>query len=150
MNKYGKPSAVSNAQVQNIVSLSHINNANPKKSSQVLEKITMQCALDTLRKITEMNGYVTVTLDKFEGIQADLVRNDNNQLEWKYQQLVDTIEMWTARNPIPLRDKRISEKGNSYSNSYQAKQNNGECVKPHHRSSYTNLTIKLLLDVEKC
>ena len=41
MNKCGKPSAVSNAQVQNIVSLSHINNANPKKSSQVLEKITM-------------------------------------------------------------------------------------------------------------
>ena len=41
MNKYGKPSGVSNAQVQNIVSLSHINNANPKKSSQVLGKITM-------------------------------------------------------------------------------------------------------------
>ena len=73
----------------------------------------MQCALDTMRKITEMNGYVTVTLDKLQGIRADLVRNDDNQQDWKFQQIVETIEMWTLRNPIPLSDKRISEKGNS-------------------------------------
>ena len=43
-------------------------------------------ALDTLRKIEEMKGYVRVTLDKLQGVEADLVRNDNWQ-DWKFQHL---------------------------------------------------------------
>ena len=40
------------------------------------------------------------------------------------------------RDFVPLSDKRISENGNSYSKSYQAKQTKSECVyceKPDHR-----------------
>ena len=41
-------------------------------------------ALDTMGKIKEMNGYVRVTLDSLQGIQADLVKNDGNWQDWKF------------------------------------------------------------------
>ena len=59
-----------------------------------------------MRKIKEMNGYVRATLDKLQGIRADLVRNGYNWQDWKFQQIVEALEKWTARNPIPLSDKR--------------------------------------------
>ena len=62
-------------------------------------------ALDTIGKIKGMNGYVRVTLDKPQGIVADLVRNDDNWQRWKFQQLVEALEKSTVRNPIPLSDK---------------------------------------------
>ena len=72
-------------------------------------------------------------------IQGDLVRNNKNWQDWKFQQLVDALEKWTARNPIPLSYKRNPEKCNSYSSkSYLAKQKKSECMyceTPDHRSS---------------
>ena len=93
-------------------------------------------ALDTMGKIKEMNEYVRVTLDKLQGIRAALVRNDDNWQDWKFQQLVEALEKWTLRNPIPLSDKQNPEKDNSYRKSYQANQTKSECVyceKPDHR-----------------
>ena len=88
-----------------------------------------------------MNGYVRITLDKLHGIRADLVRNDDNWQDWKFQQLVEALEKWTTRNPIPLSDKRNPEKSNGYSKSYQARQtrsDKSECT-------VRNLTINLLI-----
>ena len=42
-------------------------------------------ALDTMRKIKEMNEYVRVTLEKLQRIRADLVRNDGHWQDWKFQ-----------------------------------------------------------------
>ena len=49
MTKYGKPSRVADAFVQNIISLPQINNANPQKSHDFSEKLlcSMQ-VLDTM------------------------------------------------------------------------------------------------------
>ena len=69
-----------------------------------------------------MHGYVRVTLDKLQSIQTEMVRNDDSWHDWKFQQLVEVLEKWTVRNPIPLSDKRNPEKGNGYNKSYQAKQ----------------------------
>ena len=69
-----------------------------------------------------MHGYVRVTLDKLQSIQTEMVRNDDSWHDWKFQQLVEALEKWTVRNPIPLSDKRNPEKGNGYNKSYQAKQ----------------------------
>ena len=71
MTKYGKPTEVANAHVQNIMSLPQINNANPQKIHEFSEKLLCSVqALDTMGKIKEMNGYgyVRVTLDKLQGI----------------------------------------------------------------------------------
>ena len=139
LTKYGKPSEVANAHVQNIMSLPQINNGNHQKIHDFSEKLLCSVqALDTMGKIKEMNGYVRVILDKLQGIRADLVRNDDNWQDWEFQQLVEALVKWTVRNPIPLSDKRNPEKGNGYSKSYQAKQTKSECVyceKPEHRSS---------------
>ena len=69
-----------------------------------------------------MHGYVRVTLDKLQSIQTEMVRNDDSWHDCKFQQLVEVLEKWTVRNPIPLSDKRNPEKGNGYNKSYQAKQ----------------------------
>ena len=89
-------------------------------------------------KTKEMNVHMRVTLDKPQDIRADLVKNDGNWQDWKFQQLVEALEKCTVRNPIALGDHRNPEKGSSYSKSYQAKQTKSEyvyCEKPDHRSS---------------
>ena len=75
------------------MSLPQINNANAKKIQDFSGKLlcSMQ-ALDTVGKIKEMNGYVRVTQDSLQGIQADLVRNDDNWQDWKFQQLVEEVD----------------------------------------------------------
>ena len=139
LTKYGKPSEVANAQVQNIISLPQINNGNPQIIHDFSENLVCSVqALDTMGKIKKINGYVRITLDKLQGIPADLVRNDGNWQDWKFWQLIEALEKWTVRNPIPLSDKRNPEKSNGYSKSYQAKETKSECVyceKPGHRSS---------------
>ena len=32
-----------------------------------------------------MNGYVRATLDKLQGIRTDIVKNDDNWQDWKFQ-----------------------------------------------------------------
>ena len=102
------------------MSLPQINNANSQKIHDFSEKLLCSVqALDTTGKVKEMNGYVRVTLDKLQGIRSDLVRNGDNWQGWEFQQLVEALEKWTVRNPIPLSDKRNPEKGNRYSKSYR-------------------------------
>ena len=97
LTKYEKPSEVANAHVQNIMSLPHINNANPQKIHDFSGKLLCSVqALDPMGKIKEMIGYVRVTLDKLQGIRADLVRNDDNWQGWKFQQLVEALEKWKS------------------------------------------------------
>ena len=121
--KYGKPSEVANAHVQNIMILPQINNSNPQNFHEFSEKLLCSVqALDTMGKIKEMNEYARIILDKLQGIRADLVRNDDHWQDWKFQQLSEALEKWTMRDPIPMSSKRNQEKGNSYSKSYQAKQ----------------------------
>ena len=63
MTKYGKPSEVANAHVQNIMSLPQINNANPQKIHEFSQNLLCSVSvLDTKGEIKEMNGYVRVTL----------------------------------------------------------------------------------------
>ena len=84
MTKYGKPNEVANAHVQNIMSLPQMQIL--KKFADFSEKLLcIVQALDTMRTKKEMNGYVRVTLDKLEGIRADLERNDDNWQDWKFQ-----------------------------------------------------------------
>ena len=94
MTKYGKRSEVANAHVQNIMSLPPPkqlckSQKNPEFSEKLLCSVQ---ASDAMGKIKEMNGYVRITLDKLQGIRADLLRNDDNWQDWKFQQLVEALE----------------------------------------------------------
>ena len=49
-------------------------------------------------KLTEINGYARLTLDKLKGIRTDLVRKDDDLQDWKFPQLVEALENWTCIN----------------------------------------------------
>ena len=72
--KYGKPSEIANAHIPNIMSLLHINNADPHEIHEFSEKLqsSMQ-ALDTIGKIKKMNGYVRLVLPKLQGIYGPIL-----------------------------------------------------------------------------
>ena len=96
------------------MSIPQINRANPQKIHEFPEKLLCSLqALNTMEKIKEMNGYVRVTPDELKGIRVDLVKNDDNWQDWKFQQSVEALEKCTVRNLIPLYDKQNPEKGNS-------------------------------------
>ena len=57
-------------------------------------------ALQTLKKLETVNGYVSMTLDKLQAIRGDLVRTDPNWEDWDFAQLSEALRLWTRRNPI--------------------------------------------------
>ena len=110
MKNYGKHSEVTNAHVKSIMSLPHINNSNPHKIHEFSEKLLSSVqAQETIGKLKEINGYVILTLEKLQGIRADLVRTDDDWQDWKFPQLVEALENWTCRNPKPVNHKPFSE-----------------------------------------
>ncbi len=72
---FGKPSEVANAHMQGIISLPLVKGSHPKRIHEFFQSlVTNTQALDTMGKISPVNGFVRPTLDKLPGIRADLVR----------------------------------------------------------------------------
>ena len=137
-SKYGKPSEVANAHIQAIMSLPVINNSNPVRIHEFYEKLltSVQC-LETMGKLTEIKGYVRLTLEKLPGIRSDLVRIDDEWQEWNFGQLVDALRKWTERNPIL--ENKSSDRQRKEEKLLQVKQNKpNECIyceKTGHRAA---------------
>lgn len=80
-SKYGRPSEVINAHVQSIISLPVIKGANPHKIHDFYNTLLPSVqALESLGKLKSIAGYTRLTLDKLEGIRADLVRLDDRMI----------------------------------------------------------------------
>ena len=78
-SRYGKPSEVAASHIHCITSLPVISNCNPNRIQEFYEKLTISVqALETMKKLKDIKGYVRLTLDKLPGIRADLVRLDDN------------------------------------------------------------------------
>ena len=45
-------------------------------------------------KKKDIRGYVTLILDKLQGIKADLVRLDDNWQAWRFPQLLEAQRKW--------------------------------------------------------
>ena len=96
---YGRSSEVVNAYVQNLTSLPVIKGANPSKVHDFHAKLlTSVQALESMGKLSELNGFARATLDKLEGIKSDLVRTDDNWQKWGFSQLVDALRRWTENS----------------------------------------------------
>lgn len=109
--RYGKPSEVANAHIQNIISLPIIHGTQPGKILEFFEKlVTSIQTLETMGKLKEVNGYARTTLDKLPGIRADLVRTDDEWQEWGFPQFVEALRKWCERNPTQS-DERIKHHG---------------------------------------
>ena len=99
-SRYGKPSEIAAAHVHCITSLPVISNCHPNRIQEFYEKLTISVqALQTMKKLKDIKGFVRLTLDKLPGIRVDLIRLDDNWQEWGFWQLVDSLRRWTERNP---------------------------------------------------
>ena len=70
-NQVWEEKQIINTHVTNIMSLPVIQGTNPDKIDET-PLLNLQ-ALETMGKISEVNGYLRMMLDKLEGIQGDLV-----------------------------------------------------------------------------
>lgn len=112
LSNYGKESEITKAFVKEIMALPAITSANPRRISEFSEKLTYCVqALETMNKLSEVNGNVPMTLDKLPAIRGDLVRTDPDWEKWNFAQLSEAVRLWTKRNPIEERE--ISEQPNS-------------------------------------
>ena len=99
--RYGKNSEVIKAYVKLIMNLPAINEINVEKIHKFNDQLTHAVqALQTLKKLETVNGYVSMTLDKVQAIRGDLVRTDPNWEDWDFAQLSEALRLWTRRNPI--------------------------------------------------
>jgi hypothetical protein len=48
-------------------------------------------SLETLGKLSQVNGYVSMTLDKLPGIRGDLVRTDDAWESWDFLKLCEAL-----------------------------------------------------------
>ena len=83
------------------MSLPHVRGANVKQIHDFYEKLASSVqALEALGKLKTVAGYARLTLDKLEGIRADIVRIDDDWQDWGFSQLLEQLRKWTERNPV--------------------------------------------------
>lgn len=77
--RYGKESEIVKSYIKEIMALPSIPNANPRKISDFSKRLN-HCvqSLQTMNKISQVDGNVAMTLDKLPAIRGDLVRTDPN------------------------------------------------------------------------
>ena len=81
-SRYGKSSEVAAAHIHCITSLPGISNCNPNRIQEFYEKLAISLqALETMKKLKDIKGYVRLTLDKLPGTRADLVKLHDNWQE---------------------------------------------------------------------
>ena len=99
--KFGKESEVVKAYTREILDLPTIPNSNPKKISEFSEKLTYCVqALETLKRLEQVNGAVSMTLDKLPAIRGDLVQTDPDWERWDFTKLSEAVRLWVRKNPV--------------------------------------------------
>ena len=85
--------------------------SHPTKIHEFYKKLLFNVqSLETLGKLTEISGYVRMSVDKLQGIRGDLVRTDDNWRKWGFPKFVEVLRKWTERNPIPAGEAAWPEK----------------------------------------
>ena len=111
--KFGKPTVVANAHTNCILSLRVVFKSHPNKVHDFYEKLLSSVqALETMRKLNEIKGYVRNTSDKLPEIRADLVRLDGSWQDWGFCELVEALRKWTERNPKIIASEKNPKREN--------------------------------------
>ena len=112
--KYGKESEIVKAYTREIVELPSIPNSNQKKITEFSEKLTYCVqALETLKKLEQVNGAVLMTLHKLPSIRGDLVRTDPHWESWDFVKLSEAIRLWVRGNPADIAPRNEREQEQS-------------------------------------
>ena len=88
-----------------------INQVNLKKIHQFNDQVMHAVqALQTLKKLETVNGYVPMTLDKLQAIRGDLVGTDLDWEDWDFSKLSEALRLLARRNPIVETNERDENK----------------------------------------
>ncbi len=91
-DKYGKNSEMIKAYLKLIMNLPVINEIDLARIYKFNDQLTHTVqALQTLKKLETVNGYVSMTLDKLQAIRGDLVRTDPKWEDWDFAQLSEAL-----------------------------------------------------------
>ena len=144
------------------MNLPHIKGGNPHKIHEFYAKLLPSVqALESMNKLREISGYCRATLDRLEGIRADLTRLDDNWQEWGFPQLVTALGNWTERNPANQYQSRDKSFATNQNKVYSSKANNKSfhkraciyCDSDEHKSidckTVTTLNYRLSILKEK-
>ena len=102
--RFGKESEIVKAYIKEILDLPSISSPNPRKIGEFSEKLTYCVqALQTLNKLEQVNGAVSMTLDKLPAIRGDLVRTDPDWESWDFAKLSEAVRLWTRKQEFTTR-----------------------------------------------
>ena len=100
-DKYGKDSEIMKAYNKEILDLPVISGVDVKAIHQFHERLAYCVqSLETMGKLDQVNGNVSMTLDKLPGIRGDLVRTDDSWESWDFVKLCEALRLWIRRNPV--------------------------------------------------
>ena len=100
-DRFGKESEIVKACVKEILDLPYMPTGNPKRIHKFYEKLSYSMqSLETLKSLDEVNGMVSLTLEKLPTIRGDLVRNDPNCENWDFVKFTKALHQWTHQNPM--------------------------------------------------
>ena len=86
--------------MKEILELPYTSTGNPKRIHEFHDKLSHNVqSLETLNSLHEVNGMVSLTLDKLPIIRKDFVRNDPEWETWDFVKFTKALRQWTRRNP---------------------------------------------------
>ena len=99
-DRFGKQSEIVKAYVKEILELPYNPTGTPKRIYEFHDKLFHSVqSLETLNSLHEVNGMVSLTLDKLPIIRKDFVRNDPEWETWDFVKFTEALRQWTRRNP---------------------------------------------------
>ncbi|XP_028405809.1 uncharacterized protein LOC114528390 [Dendronephthya gigantea] len=160
--RYGDASEVVNAHIQEILSLPTITGVSKQKIHNFYDSLLGHVqALEAFGKLGDVAGNVRMTLDKLEGIRADLTRTSSDWKRWTFPELVEALRQWIERNPLQQSDKKdgFSWKDGKRDKLLLTKEQSKHCVyceSKDHRSVECDKVVnvsdrkKILSDKHRC
>ena len=86
--------------MKEILELPYTSTGNPKRIHEFHDKLSHNVqSLETLNSLHEVNGMVSLTLDKLPIIRKDFVRSDPEWETWDFVKFTEALRQWTRRNP---------------------------------------------------
>ena len=129
--RYGDPSEVVHAHIQEIISLPTITGVSKQKIHGFYDTpLGHVQALEAVGKLGDVAGNVRMALDKLESIRADLTRTSLHWKKWTFPDLVEALRQWIERNPLHNGDSKdgFSWKDGKRDKSFSTREQSRRCV----------------------
>ena len=101
VDKFGKESEIVKVYAKQILDLPNVPGTNLRVIVDFYENLTHSVqVLETMGKLSQIDGNVSMALDKLSGIRGDLVRVDPDWEMWDFGKLCEALHQWVKQNPV--------------------------------------------------